>query len=74
MELLQNIRDKQTIKKIREYADQVYKDYMAHPEAVCNCGGPQYGTGHSPDCELIVWEDECWQNALEIAYDEIMTK
>ena len=24
----------------------------------CNCGGPQYGTDHAPDCALnLAWDD-----------------
>lgn len=28
--------------------------YKGKEIAECNCGGPQYGTAHAPDCELIL--------------------
>ena len=29
----------------------VYKGYEIR---ACNCGGPQYGTDHSPDCQMLL--------------------
>lgn len=32
----------------------------------CNCGGPQMGTDHSPDCEYVL----AWDRAVATARDE----
>ena len=42
-------------------------------KARCNCGGPQYGTAHSPDCALLLaydvaeelWKDMVYENRLK---------
>jgi hypothetical protein len=47
--------------------------------APCNCGGPQYGTDHSPDCEWELdamrrqdqWEED---EAQDDGYDEGMAQ
>lgn len=28
--------------------------YLGHEIKPCDCGGPQYGTDHSPDCAMIL--------------------
>ena len=38
--------------------DEFYKQEIARKGITCNCGGPQYGTDHSPDCELLLAWDE----------------
>ena len=35
--------------------------------APCNCGGPQSGTKHSPDCEMLL----SWDHLRDVAEDEI---
>lgn len=43
--------------------------YRGHEIADCNCGGPQYGTDHAPDCQMVLdaievdheIEDENWE-------------
>lgn len=37
---------------------------------VCNCGGPQYGTDHAPDCAL----ERAWDDAMEDAKQEYYEK
>ena len=41
--------------------------------APCDCGGPQYGTDHSPDCawELdVMHREEQWQEDEQMTQDE----
>lgn len=33
----------------------------------CNCGGPQYGTDHAPDCATELAWDDAWEVAEDIA-------
>ena len=32
--------------------------YKGHEISDCDCGGPQYGTDHAPDCRMILDADE----------------
>jgi hypothetical protein len=35
-----------------------FREYLNLHEITCNCGGPQYGTDHAPDCALVLaWDD-----------------
>ena len=40
---------------------QTWSEFKAIRNIHCNCGGPSYGTDHSPDCELErgreLWEE-----------------
>jgi hypothetical protein len=38
----------------------------------CNCGGPQYGTDHSPDCDLLIAEDAAEELRKEGVYNDRM--
>lgn len=35
---------------------EFYKNYISLKNIQCNCGGPEDGTDHSPDCSLILEE------------------
>ena len=37
---------------------------------VCNCGGPQYGTDHSPDCAILLAWDDAVEEARQQIWDE----
>lgn len=47
--------------------------YVPSPEApaaiagpTCNCGGPEMGTDHSPDCDVVLYyEDQRASNDVE---------
>jgi hypothetical protein len=39
-------------------------------EAACNCGGPQYGTDHAPDCSLEHARDDAWEEAQQQTWEE----
>ena len=41
------------------------------PQTPCNCGGPSYGTDHSPDCALVLAEDDAWDDALDDAWEKL---
>ena len=43
---------------------------LSEMNAICNCGGPQYGTAHAPDCEFELAADEAWREAQDEAQDE----
>lgn len=36
----------------------------------CNCGGPQYGTDHSPDCAVCL----AWDDAIEDARQQLFER
>jgi len=42
-----------------------YVRWLREHSIECNCGGPQYDTGHAPDCALEL----AWDHAMA-AYDE----
>ena len=48
--------------EIKTFAEWLKDKNKSIPK--CNCGGPQYGTAHSPDCEYVVGLD-----ILEEQYD-----
>lgn len=29
----------------------------------CDCGGPEMGTSHSPDCAYVLASEDCWHEA-----------
>ena len=35
----------------------------------CNCGGPEYGTGHSPDCEFELGLEYLSDEIKQMKYD-----
>jgi len=38
--------------------NEYFRKYVKDHKIVCNCGGPQYGTDHSPDCTYVLaWDD-----------------
>lgn len=37
--------------------------------SACDCGGPQYGTAHAPDCAFVLAADNAWQEAGDILWD-----
>lgn len=39
-------------------------------DATCNCGGPQDRTGHAPDCQQVLAEEDAWAEAKEIMWEE----
>ena len=47
--------------------NQYFLNYCKEKNVVCDCGGPQYGTDHSPDCEINL----AWDTALELYFDEL---
>lgn len=53
-------------------ATEVANDYlhMAIEEGRvrCDCGGPQYGTDHAPDCAITLAWDRCYDEATEDLY------
>lgn len=51
--------------EVLRLADQLCRENGA----ACNCGGPQYGTGHAPDCESVLSYDDCVQDADQIIYE-----
>ena len=38
--------------------------YLGYNIKSCNCGGPQYGTDHSPDCAMIL-DARCIEELIE---------
>jgi len=49
----------------RPTKDTLTLEMLAKLGARCDCGGPQYGTAHAPDCALEL----AWDEASEIAED-----
>ncbi len=61
----------------------MYRGYQICP---CNCGGPQRGTDHSPDCDMVldamdvdyhinkrIYDDQEWEIANDqVIYDQEM--
>ncbi len=41
---------------------------FARKTLTCNCGGPQYGTGHSPDCLLEMGLEDAYREAADDWY------
>jgi len=50
------------------YIDEIKRatEIMKEWNVKCNCGGPQYGTDHAPDCAINL----AWDDAIEQARDE----
>jgi hypothetical protein len=43
---------------IIEKATKELRKRIKSGEVRCNCGGPQMGTDHSPDCQInLAWDD-----------------
>ena len=49
--------------RVSSRAKQLMREWAVR----CNCGGPSYGTGHSPDCDVELM----WSDAVEVARDEV---
>jgi hypothetical protein len=48
-------------------ATKLLRDRIKAGEVKCDCGGPQYGTGHSPDCQI----ERAWDDAVaDVRSDE----
>ncbi len=47
--------------------EQRTQKVFAGMSVACNCGGPQYGTDHAPDCAANL----AWDNAKEEATDQL---
>lgn len=40
--------------------NEFFRRYLREKEIGCNCGGPQYGTDHAPDCAIeLAWDEAC---------------
>lgn len=46
--------------------NQYFRRYLEEHKITCNCGGPQYGTAHSPDCDV----ERAWDFAMAVYDDE----
>ena len=60
-------------KKAAEATEEGFRAWMSetgNKPAGCNCGGPQMGTGHSPDCENILSLDDLWEEYKDYLYEQ----
>jgi hypothetical protein len=46
--------------------NEYFRRYLREHNISCNCGGPQYGTAHAPDCAI----ERAWDLAMAIFDDE----
>jgi len=50
-----------------ELATKILRGWVKSGRVACNCGGPQLGTAHAPDCRIEIE----WGAAMDEARDEI---
>lgn len=50
-------------------ADEIHRKAVKAGTYTCTCGGPQYGTDHAPDCDIVLGWDESRQEAEDEWYE-----